>query len=118
MMIAPRHPGRILVEEILEPLGITQTAFASHLDWTFARLNEIVNARRGITPDSALALSEAVSGTTPEFWLDLQRDWDISLARLTHVEVNPYPLLSDGEAADLIQTIVKKYSVRGISPRE
>lgn len=109
-MHTPRHPGRVLVEEILDPLGITQTAFASHLGWTFARLNEIANARRGITPDSALALSEAIDGTTPEFWLNLQRDWDLSLARLAHVRVLPYPFISEADNASCVQKIVKKYT--------
>lgn len=87
--VPPPHPGRVLVEEFLDPLGITQTAFSNHLGWTFARLNEIVNARRGITPDSALHFSEALVGTSPEFWLDLQRDWDLWQSRLAHASSSP-----------------------------
>jgi addiction module HigA family antidote len=109
----PHHPGRVLVEEILEPLGVTQTSFASHLGWTFARLNEIANFRRGITPDSALALSEAIEGTTPEFWMDLQRDWDLSQTRPSHTKVTPYPFPSGKRMASCIQTVVKRYTEPG-----
>ncbi|KAF0143505.1 MAG: hypothetical protein FD156_2571 [Nitrospirae bacterium] len=72
----PTRPGEMLLKEFLEPMGMTQVEFARHLGWTWARLNEIVNGRRGITVDSALSLGEAL-GTGPEFWLNLQRDWDL-----------------------------------------
>ncbi|AFS53932.1 HigA protein (antitoxin to HigB) [Leptospirillum ferriphilum] len=109
-MQIPRHPGRVLVEDILEPLGVTQTAFASHLGWTFARLNEITNARRGITPDSALSLAEAIPGTTPEFWMDLQRDWDLSLARTSHATATPFPFDPEKRATDFIQSVVAHWT--------
>ncbi|HZX47849.1 MAG TPA: HigA family addiction module antitoxin [Nitrospirota bacterium] len=72
----PTHPGEMLLKEFLQPMGLTQAAFARHLKWTWARLNEIINGRRGITADSALSLGEAL-GTGPEFWMNLQRDWDL-----------------------------------------
>lgn len=72
----PTHPGEMLLREFLEPSGITQLELARHLGWTYARLNEIINGRRGITSDSALALGD-VLGTGPEFWLNLQRDWNL-----------------------------------------
>ena len=72
----PTHPGEMLLKEFLEPSGITQLELARHLGWTYARLNEIVNGRRGITADSALALGDAL-GTGPDFWLNLQRDWNL-----------------------------------------
>ena len=72
----PTHPGEMLLKEFLEPSGITQLELARHLGWTYARLNEIINGRRGITADSALALGDALS-TGPEFWLNLQRDWNL-----------------------------------------
>jgi len=72
----PTHPGEMLLKEFLEPSGITQLELARHLEWTYARLNEIINGRRGITADSALALGDAL-GTGPEFWLNLQRDWNL-----------------------------------------
>ena len=55
----PFHPGNILAEEFLSPAGITQTAFAEKVGWTRARLNELINGKRGITADAALDLSEA-----------------------------------------------------------
>ncbi|MHB1285089.1 MAG: HigA family addiction module antitoxin [Leptospirales bacterium] len=105
--ISPPHPGRVLVEEFLEPLGITQTAFSNHLGWTFARLNEIVNARRGITPDSALHLSEALAGTSPEFWLDLQRNWDLWQARSVHSTSAPHSLVLTAEGRDIIRKALR-----------
>lgn len=72
----PTHPGEMLLKEFLQPMGITQAAFARHLGWTWARLNEIVNGRRGITASSALSIGEAFN-TGPEFWMNLQRDWDL-----------------------------------------
>jgi addiction module HigA family antidote len=72
----PTHPGEMLLKEFLEPSGITQLELARHLGWTYARMNEIVNGKRGITAESALALGDAL-GTGPEFWLNLQRDWNL-----------------------------------------
>lgn len=84
----PTHPGEMLLEGFLEPLGVSQTAFAEHLGWTYARLNEIINGRRNISADSALALGEAL-GTGPEFWLDLQCSWDLWHAMRNHRKVPP-----------------------------
>ncbi|MBF0493305.1 MAG: HigA family addiction module antidote protein [Deltaproteobacteria bacterium] len=72
----PTHPGEMLLKEFLEPMGVSQTQFAIHLGWTFAKLNEIIRAKRGVTTESALSFGEAL-GTGPEFWLNLQRDWDL-----------------------------------------
>lgn len=88
---SPMHPGRVLVDLFLKPRGMTQKSFSLHLGWTFARLNEIINARRGITPDSALAFAESFPETTPEYWLNLQRDWDLWHARQTHTALPPVP---------------------------
>ena len=84
----PTHPGEMLLKEFLEPLGITQTELARHLGWPYARLNEIINGRRGITAASALAVGEAL-GTGPEFWLNLQRDWDLWHSQRQHRPVPP-----------------------------
>ena len=73
---APTHPGEMLLEEFLRPMGITQSEFASRLGVSFPRLNEIVKGRRGVTPDTALRMAR-VLGTTAEFWLGLQLDWDL-----------------------------------------
>jgi addiction module HigA family antidote len=78
----------MLLKEFLEPLEISQTQFAEHLGWTYARLNEIINGRRNVSADSALALGEALK-TGPEFWLNLQRDWDLWHAMRDHEHVPP-----------------------------
>lgn len=72
----PTHPGEMLLEEFLRPLGISQSAFAIRLGISFPRLNEIVRGRRGVTPDTALRL-EMVLGMPADFWLGLQLDWDL-----------------------------------------
>jgi len=82
----PTHPGEMLLKEFLEPAGITQTQFSQHIGWTYARLNEIVNGKRGVSVDSALTLSEAL-GNTPQFWLNLQRNWELWHAQQSHKQV-------------------------------
>ena len=72
----PTHPGEMLLEEFLKPLGITQSAFAERLGVSFPRLNEVINAKRGVTPDTALRLAR-VTGMSADFWLGLQQDWDL-----------------------------------------
>ena len=67
----PFHPGEILLEEFLEPAGITQTEFAGKLGWTRARLNELIKGKRGVTADAALDLAEAL-GTSAKLWMNLQ----------------------------------------------
>ena len=84
----PTHPGEMLLKEFLDPLEVSQRQFAEHLGWTYARLNEIVNGRRNVSADSALAFGEAL-GTGPEFWLNLQRDWDLWHAMASHARVRP-----------------------------
>lgn len=73
---SPTHPGEMLLEEVLKPLGVTQTAFAIRLGVSYPRLNEIIKGRRAVTTDTALRL-ERVLGTSAEFWLGLQMDWDL-----------------------------------------
>jgi addiction module HigA family antidote len=72
----PTHPGEMLLEEFVKPLGITQSALARRLGISFPRLNEVVRGKRGVTPDTALRLSRVV-GMSPDFWLGLQQDWDL-----------------------------------------
>jgi antitoxin HigA-1 len=72
----PTHPGEMLREEFLVPLGISQSAFAIRLGISFPRLNEVVRGRRGVTPDTALRLAR-VLGMSADFWLGLQQDWDL-----------------------------------------
>lgn len=72
----PTHPGEMLREEFLEPLGITQSAFAVRLGVSFPRLNEIIRGKRSVTTDTALRLAQ-VTGMSADFWLGLQQDWDL-----------------------------------------
>jgi len=77
------HPGIILLKEFLEPLELTQKALAEHVDAPVQRINEIVRGKRGVTPETAWLLSEALC-TTPEFWLNLQSIHDLSANRPDH----------------------------------
>lgn len=78
--IPPVHPGEILREEFLSPMGITQYRLAQDLDVTEGRISEIVRGRRAITADTALRLAKYF-GTTPEFWMRLQERYDLDTAR-------------------------------------
>lgn len=72
----PFHPGEILLEEFLEPAGLTQAAFAEKIGWTKTRLNELIKGKRGITAAAALDLAE-VLGTSPKLWMNLQATFDL-----------------------------------------
>ena len=76
----PTHPGEILLAEFLEPLELTQVALARHLNIPTQRINELVRGKRGVSPDTAWLLSQAF-GTTPQFWLNLQMNYDLALNR-------------------------------------
>jgi addiction module HigA family antidote len=76
----PTHPGEVLLEEFLAPLGVTQVAFARHLGIPLQRLNEIVRGKRGVTPATAWLLAQAL-GTTPQLWMNLQSNYDLALNR-------------------------------------
>ncbi len=83
---APTHPGEMLLEEFLKPMGLTQREVADAIQVPFQRVNELVNGRRGITPSTALRLSEFF-GTTSGFWMNGQARWDLYHARQTEAEV-------------------------------
>lgn len=76
----PTHPGKMLLEEFLTPLGITQVALAAHLGVPVQRVNELVRGKRGVTPETAWLLAGAL-GTTPEFWINLQTHHDLAKTR-------------------------------------
>jgi addiction module HigA family antidote len=76
----PTHPGEILVEEFLKPMGITQVAFAEHIGVPVQRINEIVRGKRGVTPETAWLFSQAF-GTSPEFWVNLQTGYELAKSR-------------------------------------
>ena len=75
----PFHPGEILLEEFLQPAGVSQAEFCRRIGWTKARLNELIKGKRGITAESALDLSDAL-GTTPHLWMNLQVTFDLDKA--------------------------------------
>jgi addiction module HigA family antidote len=75
----PFHPGEILLEEFLIPMGITQVAFSEKIGWTKTRLNELIKGKRGITATAALDLAEAL-GTSPKLWMNLQATYDLDKA--------------------------------------
>jgi len=72
----PTHPGEVLLEEFLVPMDVSQVAFAAHIGVSVQRINEIVRGKRGITPETAWLFAEAL-GTSPEFWLNLQSNYDL-----------------------------------------
>ena len=72
----PTPPGELLLEEFLKPMEISQSKFAVRLGVSFPRLNEIIRAKRAVTPDTALRLAR-VLGMSADFWLGLQLDWDL-----------------------------------------
>ena len=76
----PTHPGEVLREEFLEPLAVTQVAFAEHLGVPVQRINEICREKRGVTPETAWLFAQAL-GTTPEFWINLQTTHDLAVSR-------------------------------------
>jgi len=72
----PTHPGEILLEEFLVPMNVSQVAFAAHIGVPNQRVNEIVRGKRGVTPETAWLFAQAL-GTSPEFWLNLQSNYDL-----------------------------------------
>lgn len=94
----PVHPGEVLLEEFLKPMGLSQNRLALAIGVDARRINEIVLKKRGITADTALRLARFF-GTSPQFWLGLQAEYDLDVAadelgtRLEQ-EVRPYVLAS------------------------
>ena len=78
----PTHPGEILVQEFLTPLGLTQRELADAIHVPYQRVNEIVNGRRGITPSTALRLATFLR-MSASFWMNLQLRWDLYHAQRT-----------------------------------
>ena len=82
----PTHPGEMLLEEFLNPLGLTQRELADGIRVPYQRVNELVNGRRGITPATALRLAKFF-GTSPDVWMNLQLRWDLYHAREAEASV-------------------------------
>ena len=82
---APTHPGEMLLEEFLIPMGLTQRDLANSIHVPYQRINEIINGRRGVTPSSALRLSKFF-GVSPDFWMNLQLRWDLYFAQQSEAD--------------------------------
>jgi addiction module HigA family antidote len=76
---APTHPGEILLEEFLKPRGMTQSELAQKLEIPLQRINEIINTKRGVTPQTAVLLARFFK-TTSQFWMNLQTQYDLWFA--------------------------------------
>jgi antitoxin HigA-1 len=79
-LLAPIHPGETLLEDVLKPQGMSVNRLARALAVDATRLNDIVRGRRGITADTALRLARYL-GTSAEFWMGLQAEYDLRVAR-------------------------------------
>jgi len=82
----PTHPGEMLLEEFLIPMGITQRELADGIRVPYQRINEIINGRRGVTPSTALRLARYF-GMSPDFWMNLQLRWDLYFAQKNEAAV-------------------------------
>ncbi len=78
----PTHPGEILLEEFLKPMGMTQQQLAGRLKVPVQRINTLINEKRGVTPETAILLSR-VFKNSPEFWMNLQMTYDLYQAKNT-----------------------------------
>ena len=89
----PTHPGEMLKEEFLIPMGLSQRELADGIHVPFQRVNELVNGKRGVTPSTALRLAKYF-GTTPGFWMNLQLRWDLFRAQQVEAvqlaQIEPY----------------------------
>lgn len=72
----PTHPGEMLRDEFLTPMGLTQRELADGIHVPYQRVNELVNGKRGVTPHTALRLAKFL-GTTPDVWMNVQLRWDL-----------------------------------------
>ncbi len=91
----PTHPGEMLLEEFLRPMGLTQRELAQAIRVPYQRINELVNGRRGITPSTALRLAKYF-GMSAGFWMNLQLRWDLYHAQQSEAKdlagIQPYPV--------------------------
>ena len=77
---APTHPGEMLLEEFLKPMGLTQRELADAIHVPYQRVNDIINGRRGITPSTALRLAKYFN-MSADFWMNVQLRWDMYFAQ-------------------------------------
>ena len=96
--LKPMHPGEVLLEEFLKPMGLSQNRVALDMGVTARRINEIVQGKRRITADTALRLARFF-GTSAQFWLGLQMDYDLDvtadrMSERLEREVGPYSVVT------------------------
>ena len=92
---APTHPGEMLVEEFLRPMGLTQRDLAKAIHVPYQRINALVKGRRGVTPSTALRLAKYF-GMSADFWMNLQLRWDLYHAQQSEEKelavIQPHPV--------------------------
>ena len=81
----PTHPGEMLLEEFLRPMGLTQRELSVAIRVPYQRVNEIINGRRGVTPSTALRLAKFF-GVSPDFWMNIQLRWDLYFAKQSEAD--------------------------------
>lgn len=95
----PTHPGEMLLEEFLKPMSLSQRDLADAIHVPYQRVNELVNRKRGVTPSTALRLSQYF-GTSAAFWLNLQLRWDLYHAAIAEAaelkRIKRLPLVDSG----------------------
>lgn len=91
----PTHPGEMLLEEFLIPMGLTQKELAARIHVQYQKINEIINKRRAVTPGIALRLAKFF-GVSEDFWMNLQLRWDLYIAKRNEIEelntIKPFQL--------------------------
>ena len=94
----PTHPGEMLMEEFLVPMELTQRELSQAIRVPYQRVNELVNARRGVTPSTALRLAKFF-GVSADFWMNLQMRWDLFQAQQKESKylemIQPYTVSAD-----------------------
>ena len=96
----PTHPGEMLLDEFLNPMGLTQRELADAIHVPYQRVNDLINGRRGMTPNTALRLAKFF-GNSPAFWMNLQLRWDLYFAQqeehqvLESIHSHQQPIASD-----------------------
>ncbi len=109
---APTHPGEMLLEEFLTPMGLTQRDLAQAIHVPYQRINEIINGRRGITASTALRLAKFFGGSA-DFWLNLQLRWDLYFARQAETNelkaIKSYSLLQHDKGLALHERQIHPY---------
>jgi addiction module HigA family antidote len=112
--LEPIHPGEILEEEFMRPLGLSANAVAKAIDVPVTRVSEIVRGRRGVTADTALRFGRFF-GTSPELWLGLQAEYDLRTARRDYgasIETSVTPLEAHPGRRGVSTPAVERLEVR------